>query len=113
MTATVTEDMQEHVLGVVRKGHELTLDAVRKAVEAVSAAQAKLPAAPHFKLAELRTKSLDGKLPQLRALPKPKEVVTSSVDFLGKLLAEQRKFNGELVAALHPVKLEADAEDDE
>lgn len=117
MTAIVTEDLQKQVLGAVRKSQEITLDAVRKAVEAVSAAQAKLPAAPrYFKLPELPAKALADKLPQLSDLPKPEAVVSSAYDFLGQLLAGQRKFATELIAAtsaLRPAKAEKAAEDDE
>ena len=114
MTAIVKEDVQEQVLEAVRKGQEITLDAVRKFVEAVSAAQAKLPAqARNFKLPELPAKGLAGKLPQLSDLPKPEAVVSSAYDFLGHLLADQRKFATELIsatAALRPGKAETAAE---
>jgi hypothetical protein len=117
MTATMTEDLQEQLLSVVRKSQELTLDAVRKTVEAVSAAQAKLPAATRdFKLPELPTLPFAGKLPKLPALPEPQTVVTSAYDLLSRLLADQRKFAGELIAAtsaLRPAKAEADSGTDE
>ncbi len=46
MTATVTEDVQEQVLGIVRKSQEMTLDAIKQVVETVNAAAEKLPAVP-------------------------------------------------------------------
>jgi hypothetical protein len=94
MTATVTEDVQEQVLGIVRKSQEMTLDALKQVVETVNTAADKLPAMPFA-----------GKLPSLRqvpgvpALPKPETVVSSTFDFIDRLLAEQRKFAGELVKA--------------
>jgi hypothetical protein len=103
VTATTTEHVQEQVLGAVRKGQEMTLDAIKKVVETVSGAQAKLPAAP-----------FDGKLPampfadRLREFPslrQPEAVVSSAFDFLGQLLADQRKFADDLfkaTAALRP-----------
>ena len=33
MTATVTRDVQEQVLGIVRKSQEMTLDAIKQVVE--------------------------------------------------------------------------------
>ena len=94
MSENVREDLQEHVLGVVRKGQEVTLATVKKAVETLSAATAKLPADRfEYKLREL---------PLARRLPKMPEagaVVSSAYDFAGRLLAEQRTFAEELVKA--------------
>jgi hypothetical protein len=93
MNATVTEDVQEQVLGIVRKSQEMTLDAIKQVTRTVNAAAAKLPAMPFAdKLPTLH-------LPGVAALPKPEAVVSSTFDFLGRLLAEQRKFAGELVKA--------------
>ena len=46
MTATVTKDAQEQVLGIVRKSQEMTLDAIKQVVETMNTAAAKLPAVP-------------------------------------------------------------------
>jgi hypothetical protein len=94
MTATVTEDVQEQVLGIVRKSQEMTLDAIKQVVETVNTAAEKLPAMP---LAD-KLPSLH-QLPGMAALPKPETVVSSTFDFLDRLLADQRKFAGELVKA--------------
>jgi hypothetical protein len=100
MTDTMTADVQEQVLGVVRKSQEMTLDAIKQVVETVNTAAEKLPALPFV-----------GKLPSLpqwpgvSALPTPEAAVSATFDFLGRLLAEQRKFSEELVkatAALRP-----------
>lgn len=92
MTATVTEDLREQVLGVVRKSQELTLDAVKQVVGTVNAAAEKLPAVPFA-----------GRLPSLHrlpgVLPAPETVVSGTFDFLERLLGEQRKFADELVKA--------------
>jgi len=91
MTATVTGDVQEQVLGIVRKSQEMTLDAIKQVVETVNTAAEKLPFAgklpsrPH--------------LPGASALPTPETAVSAAFDFLDRLLAEQRKFAGELVKA--------------
>jgi hypothetical protein len=113
MTATISENVQQQVLGAVRKSQEITLDAIKQAVETVNAATAKLPAVP-----------LVGKLPQLppvsgfpgtRRLPAPEAVVSATFDFVDRLVAEQRKFAGELVratASLRPAAKAAPAEDE-
>ncbi len=92
MTATVTEDVREQVLGAVRKSQELTLDAIKQVVETVNTAAEKLPAVPFA-----------DRLPSLRqlpgALPAPEKDVSGTFDFLERLLAEQRKFADELVKA--------------
>jgi hypothetical protein len=92
MTATMTEDVREQVLGVVRKSQELTLDALKQVVETVNTAAEKLPAVPFA-----------DRLPSLHqlpgVLPAPETVVSGTFDFLERLLAEQRKFADELVKA--------------
>jgi hypothetical protein len=95
MTENTHEDLQEQVLNVVRKSQEVTLATVKKVVETLSAATAKLPANPfEGKLHEL---PLTAKLHELPALPAPGAVVSSAYDFAGRLLAEQRTFAEELV----------------
>ncbi len=107
MTA-MTEDVQQQVLEVVRKSQEMTLDAIKQVVETVNAAAGKLPAMPAMPFA--------GKLPSLPqlpgapALPTPETVVSSTFDFLDRLLAEQRKFAGELVKATSGLRPAAKAE---
>jgi hypothetical protein len=103
MTATATEHVQEQVLGAVRKSQEMTIDAIKKVVETVSAAQAKLPAAAFD--GKLHILPLAERLPGLSSLPEPEAVVSSAFDFLGRLLADQRKFADEMfraTAALRP-----------
>jgi ribosomal protein L12E/L44/L45/RPP1/RPP2 len=94
MTATMTEDVREQVLGVVRKSQELTLDAIKQVVETVNTAAEKLPAMPFVgKLHQLP------RLPGVSALPTPETAVSVTFDFLGRLLADQRKFVEELIKA--------------
>src|SRR6201996_1901774 len=91
MTATVTGDVQEQVLGIVRKSQEMTLDAIKQVAETVNPPAAKLPFA--------------GKLPVVppppgaSPPPAPETVVSATFDFVDRLVAEQRKFAGELVRA--------------
>ena len=99
MTAAMTEDVQQQVLGVVRKSQEMTLDAIKQVVETVNAAAGKLPAMPFAgKLPSLP------QLPGASALPTPETVVSSTFDFLEGLLAEQRKFVGELITSTAPLR---------
>ncbi|HXT94384.1 MAG TPA: hypothetical protein VN714_34550 [Trebonia sp.] len=99
MSENTREDLQEHVLTAVRKSQEMTLATVKKVVETLSAATAKLPANP-----------LEGKLhdlplaAKLHELPAPGTVVSSTFDFAGRLLAEQRTFAEELVKATAPLR---------
>src|SRR5689334_20824162 len=103
MTATVTEDVRDQVLGVVRKSQELTLDAIKQVVETVNTAAEKLPAVPFA-----------DRLPSLHplpgVLPAPQTVVSGTFDFLERLLAEQRRFADELVKAASGLHQAATAE---
>lgn len=108
MTAITSEDVQQQVLTAVRKSQEITLDAVKRTVGTVNAATAKLPAVPLVgKLPPLPSPSA---LPGARALPAPEKVVSVTFDFLGRLLAERRKFTGELVKATARLRPAAKAE---
>ena len=99
MTATMTGDMQEQVLGIVRKSQEMTIDAIKQVVETVNAAAHKLPTVPFAdKLPSVH------RLPGASALPTPETVVSATFDFLDRLVAEQRKFAGELVKATSPLR---------
>ena len=99
MTHTVTGDVQEQVLGVVRKSQEMTLDAIKQVVDTVNTAAEKLPAMPFAgKLQQLP------QLPGVSALPTPESAVSATFDFLGRLLAEQRKFAEELLKATAAVR---------
>ena len=105
MTAAMTEDVQQQVLGVVRKSQEMTLDAIKQVVETVNAAAGKLPAMPFAgKLPSLP------QLPGASALPTPETVVSATFDFVDRLVAEQRKFAGELVKATSSLRPAANAE---
>jgi hypothetical protein len=99
MTATETRDVQEQVLGIVRKSQEMTVDAIKQVVATMNSAAEKLPAVPFAdKLPPMP------KVPGVRALPTPEGVVSSTFDFLDRLLAEQRKFAGELLKATAPMR---------
>jgi hypothetical protein len=103
-TTSVTQEVQDQVLGAIRKSQEVTLDAVKKVVETMAAAQAKLPAPFDGKIPSLPLTDKLSELPQLSDLPEPEAVVSSAFDFLGQLLAEQRKFATELIKATAPLR---------
>jgi hypothetical protein len=106
MTATInTKDVQDQVLSIVRKSQEMTLDAIKQAVETVNTAAEKLPGMPFTgKLPSLH------QLPGATALPTPETVVSSTFDFLDRLLGEQRKFADELIKATASLRPAAKAE---
>jgi hypothetical protein len=101
---SVTQEVQDQMLGAIRKSQEVTLDAVKKVVETVTAAQAKLPAPFDGKIPNLPLTEKLSELPPLSDLPEPEAVVSSAFDFLGQLLAEQRKFATELIRATAPLR---------
>jgi hypothetical protein len=108
MTATVTGDVQEQVLSIVRKSQEMTLDAIKQVVETVNAAAEKLPSVPfadRLPFADKRP-SLT-RLPGASALPAPATVVSATFDFIDRLLAEQRKFAGELIKSTESLRTAA------
>jgi hypothetical protein len=106
MTATITtKDVQDQVLSVVRKSQQMTLDAIKQAIETVNTAAEKLPGMPFTgKLPSLH------QLPGATALPTPETVVSSTFDFLDRLLGEQRKFADELIKATASLRPAAKAE---
>lgn len=107
MSENVREDLQEQVLGVVRKSEELTLATVKKVVGTLSAATARLPVETFA--GKLHQLPLARRLPDLPALPEAGTVVKSTFDFAGRLLAEQRTFAEELVQATAPLRPRAKA----
>jgi hypothetical protein len=70
----------------------------------MTAAQAKLPAPFDGMIPSLPLTEKLSELPQLSDLPEPEAVVSSAFDFLGQLLAEQRKFATELIKATAPLR---------
>ena len=102
MSESTREDLQQQVIGVVRKSQEVTLATVKKVVRTLSAATAKLPVDKfEGKLHELPLAA------RLRELPAPRTVVSSAFDFAGRLLAERRTFAEDLVKATAPLRSRA------
>jgi hypothetical protein len=88
MASTVTEELQDQFLSTVRKGQEITLDAIRTMVDTIQGITPKIPSVS---------------LPFAEKLPKPADVVASGYDFAEQLLTSQRKFADEVVKATAPL----------
>jgi hypothetical protein len=88
MPNTTTQDVQEQIFSTIRKGQEVTLDALKTWVESVQSVTAKIP-------------SVD--LPFADRLPKPHDVVASTYSFAEQLLSNQKKFADEVLAVTSPL----------
>lgn len=94
LTIPTAQEVQDQVRAAVRKGQEVTLEAIKSVADAVSSVAPKIPAAVS-----------DLTRPLAEALPKPEAVVAKVYDLAEKALAEQRKLTEETVkavAALRP-----------
>ena len=89
MVTTVREDRQEKFLSTLRKGQDITLDALKVLVETVQFVTPERRRAARVSLAD--------------RLPSPHEVVDSASDFAEHLLANQRRFAGEVITVLTPL----------
>ena len=87
-TRSTAQEIQTEVLGAVRKGEEILVDALKVWAEA---AQSITPSIPMPNLL------YGGKL------PKPEEFVASTYDFAEQLLISQRKFAESLLEAMKPL----------
>jgi len=83
---TATQEVQEQILDTIRKSQEAVTDAIRTWAETVQSITPSLPTPP---LAD--------------KLPKPGELVSDAFDFAERLLAAQRKFAEDVIAASAPV----------
>jgi len=89
MPASATEYVvaaQDRTLSAVRQSQSAIVEAVEGWVKAVEAAAPEVPA-----------------IPVPKGLPTAEELIQTSFDFYGKLLAAQREFAQDLVAAAAPV----------
>jgi hypothetical protein len=85
---TATQQLQDEVLKTVRKGQEAVVDAIGVWAEAVQAIKPPLP---------------DLSIPFTDKLPHPADLVAGAYDFAEQLLAAQRKFAEDALAAIAPV----------
>jgi hypothetical protein len=87
-TKNITQELQEQVLDGIRRSQESVVEAVKTWADAVHALTPSLPV-PEMPFAD--------------NLPKPAELVANAYDFAGQLLASQRKFAEDVLAATAPV----------
>ena len=88
---TATQEVQGQILDTIRKSQEAVTDAIRTWAETVQSITPSLPTPP---LAD--------------KLPKPGELVSDAYDFAERLLAAQRKFAEDVIAASAPVLTASD-----
>jgi hypothetical protein len=88
MVSTTTQDMQEQVLGTIRKGQEIALDAFKTWVETVQSLTPSIPSVS---------------LPLADRLPKPHDVVARGYDFAEQILSNQRRFADEVLEVASPL----------
>jgi hypothetical protein len=91
MASNSTQDMQEQFLSTIRKGQEMTIDALKTWVETVQSLTQSLPSIPSVSL------------PLADRLPNPHEVVASGYDFAEQILTNQRKFTDEVLEVASPL----------
>jgi len=87
-TTTATQELQDEILKTVRKGQEFVVDAIQAWTDAVQAIKPPLP---------------DVNIPFTDKLPQPAEFVAGAYDFAEQLLASQRKFAEDALAAIAPL----------
>ncbi len=85
---TAAKELQGQILDTIRKSQEAVTDAIRNWAETVQSITPSLPAA---------------QVPFADKLPKPSELVSSAYDFAEQLLAAQRRFAEDVIAATAPV----------
>jgi hypothetical protein len=88
MPNTATQDVQEQIFSTIRKGQEVTLDALKTWVESVQSVTAKIP-------------SVD--IPFADRLPKPSDVLASTYSFAEQMLSNQKKFADEVLEVTSPL----------
>jgi hypothetical protein len=82
MATTATQELQESFLSAIRKSQDITLQAIKVWVDTADYF------APKVSYAHL---------PFARLLPSPDDVVASSFDFAGQMLASQRGFTDDVL----------------
>ena len=88
MVSTTTQDLQNQVLTTIRKGQEITLDALKTWVETVQSITPSIPSVS---------------LPLADRLPKPHEVVARGYEFAEQIISNQRKFADEVLEVTSPL----------
>lgn len=88
MGTTVREELQDELLSTLRKGQDITLDALKTLVETIQFVTPTIPAV---------------RVPLAERLPRPREFVADGYDFAERLLANQRKFADEVIDVMSPL----------
>ena len=102
MASTPTRDLPEEFLAATRKSQEAAIRAIKTWVETVRTVTPKLPSV-YGPLTDRLPKLPSVTVPFADRLPKPEDVVASGYDFAEHLLAIQRKFAEDLLAATEPL----------
>jgi hypothetical protein len=84
----MNQELQGHILDTIRKSEEAVTDGIRTWAETVQSITPSMPG-PSMPFAD--------------KLPKPGELVSNAYDFAEQLLAMQRKFAEDVLAATAPV----------
>ncbi|SRR5260370_19640140 len=92
-TSTAERGIQDQILETIRKSQEVVVEALQKWTAGV---QSVTPSFPKLNL------------PYTDQLPKPEELVSSTYDFAGQLLAAQRKFAQDLLKVTAPLSGQRD-----
>jgi hypothetical protein len=87
-TTSTAQDLQEQMLGTIRKGQEIALDALKSWVETVQAITPPIPSVS---------------LPLADRLPSPHDIVARGYEFAEQLLSNQRKFADEVLEVTSPL----------
>jgi hypothetical protein len=88
MATTIRQELDEEFLSTIRKGQEMTLEALTHLVEAVHHVIPTMPVV---------------RVPLASRMPTAHEVVASGYEFAEHLLANQRKFADEVITATSPM----------
>src|SRR5260370_39001134 len=86
---TASKELQDQILDTIHKSQEAVTDAIRTWAETVQSITPSLPVPP---------------MPFADKLPKPGQLVGNAYDFAEQLLAAQRKFAEDVIAATAPVR---------
>jgi len=88
MATTMRQELEEEFLATIRKGEDITLEALKPLVEAVQFVVPTMPIV-HMPFAD--------------RLPTAHEVVADGYGFAGHLLANQRRFADEVIKVTSPM----------
>lgn len=88
MPNTATQDVQEQIFSTIRRGQEVTLDALKTWVESVQSVTARIPSV---------------NMPFADQLPKASDLLASTYNFAEQMLSNQKKFADEVLEVTSPL----------